>query len=75
VNCPDCGSNMVEGFIPDATYGAVLQAGWHAGKPEESSFFGLKTGIRYDKEVVMPITTYRCTHCGLLRSYARSKQR
>ena len=62
--CPDCRVAMVEGFVPDATYGEILQSQWVAGAPERSSW----RGIKVRSGVV--ITTWRCPKCGLLRSYA-----
>lgn len=71
MKCSDCGSSMSEGFIPDATYGAIKQSGWHKGAAEESTFLGLSNGIKCDSKAVLPITTYRCDSCGLLKLYAK----
>jgi len=72
-NCPDCDAPMEVGFIPDSSYDRVVQACWHRGKPERKQFLGIKlhTGsIKYEVESMIEITTFRCTSCGLLRSYA-----
>ena len=61
---------MIEGFIPDAAYGAIVQTGWHAGTPKENRFLGMKTGVKCNPSDMVPITTYRCGGCGLLKSYA-----
>lgn len=68
--CPDCGSRMEEGFIPDVSQGACLQAQWHPGPPEKATFFGLPAGTKVDRKRMLPIRTLRCTSCGRLLSYA-----
>jgi len=67
--CPDCGALMEAGFVPDSTYG-YLQTHWHPGEPEESSFLGLKTGTKIERAQMIPVRTFRCPACGLLRSFA-----
>ena len=47
--CPDCGGRMEEGFIPDATYGQILQTHWHPGEPEKSTFLGMNMGTKIDR--------------------------
>ena len=66
---------MEQGFIPDATYGAVVQTCWHRGSAESKSFLGIKAGlgIKYDPTNMMPVTACRCTSCGLLKFYATPK--
>lgn len=71
--CSDCGQELELGFIPDATYGAVVQAHWHAGEPKKASFFGLKVGLKADWSQAVPVTAYRCSGCGLLKFYAVSE--
>jgi hypothetical protein len=57
---------MTEGFIMDASHGAVLVPRWVAGKPERSFWSGTKvTGKEQCK-----VATYRCPKCGYLESYA-----
>ena len=73
ITCPDCRTPMIEGFIPDATYGKVVQTGWHEGSPDSQSFLGIDTGVKLDRSLVVPVVTYRCEGCGLLRSYARGQ--
>ena len=57
---------MEEGFLMDATHGGVMVARWVAGQPEPSFWTGTK--VR-DKEQ-RTLTTYRCSQCGYLESYA-----
>lgn len=71
--CTSCGQELKIGFIPDATYGAVVQSQWHAGVPKETHFFGIKAGLKADWSQAVPITAYRCEGCGLLTFYAHSE--
>jgi hypothetical protein len=61
---------MTEGFVPDSTYGAILQTHWYAGKPEATSFLGLPTGLSVDRSRMLPISAWRCAKCGAIRLYA-----
>jgi hypothetical protein len=61
---------MSEGFVPDNTYGAVMQAGWHPGPPEEYRFFGIASGKKVDRKGILPIAAWRCGSCGLVQLYA-----
>lgn len=65
--CPKCNASMDEGFVVDHSYGGSLVSKWSDGPPEESVWTGLK--VKDPK----PITTYRCTECGYLESYANNK--
>jgi len=61
MNCSKCKSRMEDGFIPDSELGPEF---WVPG-PRPSfwqRFLGYKNKV--------PITTYRCTKCGALESYA-----
>lgn len=68
LTCPKCKGQMEEGFIADNTYGGIVTSKWVEGQPEKSFWTGIKTR---DKERIQ-ITTYRCTGCGYLESYARA---
>lgn len=68
--CPECGARMEEGFIPDSTYGAIVQTHWHPGPAEKSTFLGIHTGTKVEKTSMRPIRAHRCSRCGLLRLYA-----
>jgi len=68
--CPDCKVAMKEGWIPDATYGAVIQCHWHEGPPEKAKFFGMDAGMKATGVRMMPLQAWRCPDCGLVRSYA-----
>lgn len=65
--CPDCKVDMEPGLIPD-NWNAIYtdQSSWVQGKPEDRMLTGLKLSGR----PVFPITAFRCSKCGLLRSYA-----
>jgi hypothetical protein len=60
---------MTEGFIVDITHGARMAPRWIAGAPERSWGSGIKTKGKECRWVA----TYRCTKCGLLRSYANEE--
>jgi predicted nucleic-acid-binding Zn-ribbon protein len=64
-NCPKCKGQLEQGFVVDhAHYGAPMVSEWMAGPPK-TSWMGVKVkGVRQ-------ITTYRCTGCGYLESYAK----
>ncbi len=57
---------MIEGFVSDYTYGAVLPSKWVEGEPVKSFWTG--TNIK-DKEQ-FTIKTFRCNNCGFLEFYA-----
>jgi hypothetical protein len=69
--CPECGSAMEDGFIPDMTHGFVLQLAWQPGVPEDAKFLGLKNGVKINPAASLKITTRRCTNCGFLKLYAK----
>ena len=71
--CSDCGAAMEAGLMIETMGGPKI--GWHPrlrGTPFFKTLFGRPTGTidvwRPDK--FLEITTYRCTACGLLKSYA-----
>jgi predicted nucleic-acid-binding Zn-ribbon protein len=67
ISCPKCKAAMEEGFILDkGHYNAQMVSQWVEGEPERSIWTGLKTKDR-DK---FQVTTYRCSGCGYLESYA-----
>ncbi len=72
-SCPDCNEKMEFGFIPDATYGAVVETHWHPGTPKEAKFFGISSGTVIEKARMIPVRAWRCPKCGLLRVYAKAE--
>lgn len=66
ITCPDCEGEMVEGFILDETRGGLAYQRWIKGRPEASMW----TGIKAKGKDCRYVQTFRCTGCGLLRSYA-----
>jgi len=65
MNCSKCKARMEDGFISDSQLAPVV---WVPG-PRPSiwrRFLGHKNSV--------PITTYRCTKCGALESYAEKSQ-
>lgn len=67
IECPKCRGRMEEGFIKDRDYGSVHASKWVEGAPEKSFWTGTKISGKHQVQV----TTYRCTSCGYLESYAR----
>ena len=65
--CSKCHRHMEEGFVLDHTYEANMQAAWVEGQPLRSFW----TVLKLPAGAPHPITTYRCTGCGYLESYAR----
>jgi hypothetical protein len=72
MNCPDCQREMQRGFVPDVAFGCYQPAHWHPGEPETEKSFGMKVGpgVHRDPKKSIPISSYRCPKCGLLRLYA-----
>jgi len=66
--CPKCQGQMQIGFIEDSSYAAILVSTWQGGLPEKNFLGSLKTRGK----TRIKITTYRCTSCGYLESYAKS---
>jgi hypothetical protein len=69
--CPECGSAMEDGFIPDMAHVQVLQLAWQRGLPEDFKFLGMKNGVKMNPAESLKITTRRCTNCGFLKLYAK----
>lgn len=57
---------MEPGYIIDNGYERFTVAAWVAGLPERSVW----TGLKLRKKVKVPVTTFRCPHCGRLESFA-----
>jgi predicted nucleic-acid-binding Zn-ribbon protein len=66
--CPKCSGQMEEGFVLDRTHGAQLQELWVEGPPTKSFWSGVTTKNREQ----IPVTTFRCSKCGYLESFASS---
>jgi len=66
--CPKCSGEMREGFVLDRGDLEVRHpATWVEGPPKKS----LWLGTRISGREMLPISTFRCTSCGYLESYAR----
>ena len=66
IQCSRCAGQMVEGFIVDnGAYGIKMQASWYPGQPTKGW-----RGIKAKEKETVPITTYRCSACGYLESFA-----
>jgi hypothetical protein len=69
LQCPKCKGEMVQGFVPDYTYGGILVEGWHAGQPKKSIW----TRTKAPAAAGVPLGAFRCQKCGFLEFYADPK--
>jgi predicted RNA-binding Zn-ribbon protein involved in translation (DUF1610 family) len=70
--CPDCGSAMEEGYIPDYGYGSIKQLTWQPGQPKPAWIFdGIKSPNDWQARTIV---AYCCTNCGLLKFVALNKR-
>jgi hypothetical protein len=67
-NCPRCNGRLVQGFVPDFTYGGRFVSTWHEGQPQKSFWYGTDVG----RSNGLPIDACRCENFGLLEFYAAS---
>lgn len=65
--CPDCRVEMEIGWQLDSAPYVLAQAQWFAGVRKEN-FFGVHGAGR-----PVPITSYRCPQCSLIRQFAFRK--
>jgi hypothetical protein len=64
--CSECTGKMEIGFVPDH-YAQIIQSHWHPGAATDKTLFG---NLKLDSTAMIPITTFRCSQCGLLKHYA-----
>lgn len=73
--CPKCGNSMEVGFMPEWTHPQLSVSKWYPGAPREAELklLGVKVGEWLDINAanMRVITTYRCSGCGYLESYAK----
>jgi hypothetical protein len=68
--CHRCRGTMEPGYLLDRSHRSTLaEPRWVEGTPEHSFWTGLKTKGRE----VLAVTTFRCTKCGYLESYATER--
>ena len=65
--CPKCAGSMELGFIVDKDHGGQTVSKWSPGTPVKSFWQGTKI----DRELIIPVGTYRCSTCGFLEAFAR----
>ncbi|MBX9771567.1 MAG: hypothetical protein K2X29_09365 [Candidatus Obscuribacterales bacterium] len=75
MKCPKCPSDMEEGFMPEWTHPSLSVSKWYPGAPKEAEIklMGVKVAewLEVYADRLRLITTYRCTGCGYLESYAK----
>lgn len=65
--CPRCQQSMEVGLLLDkGDHNHLTTAEWLEGPPARSFWTGLKTSDRKR----LPVSSFRCTRCGYLESYA-----
>jgi hypothetical protein len=67
VECTRCHAHMESGWVPDNAHSGLQRQNWSPGEPQPSFWTSLKVE---KKDVVIPVTTFRCPKCGYLESYA-----
>ncbi|MCE7873160.1 hypothetical protein DYH09_22680 [bacterium CPR1] len=74
--CPRCNQPMESGFSVELGRNDVYQSVWHPGPPgpRQDKILGInlasEKSVEVDPARTRPITTYRCSGCGFLESYA-----
>jgi len=68
MSCPKCLGQMEAGFVPDFSYGVVLQASWTEGTPDKNFLGSIKVKGRRQ----IPLSADRCPRCGYVEIYARA---
>ncbi len=66
IECVRCRTHMESGWVADKTQAGLIQQNWSSGEPQPSFW----TGLKAEKDQVVPVTTLRCPKCGYLESYA-----
>ena len=69
LECGKCGRDMEPGYLLDYTHGATAQSTWVEGPPVRSIW----TWMNLKGREKLKVTTWRCTKCGYLESYARDE--
>ena len=65
--CPKCNSMQIEeGHQIDKSHGESFVGAFIPGPPDKRWW-----GLKLDKKKFRPITTFCCTKCGFLESYAK----
>lgn len=73
--CQKCKGLMEEGFMPEYAHPLLLVTRWHPGAPKDAEIrvLGMKVGewLEVREANMRLVSTYRCTECGYLESYAK----
>lgn len=75
LNCSKCHSSLEDGFLLEYAYPTLLATRWYPGAPEEAEIrlLGMKVGewLKVREQNMRIVSTFRCTSCGFLESYAK----
>ncbi len=69
LQCPKCGGNMVQGFVPDRTHQIAFVEEWVCGQPRKSFWRHTKAPLNQG----IPIAAFRCEKCGFVEFYADAR--
>lgn len=73
--CGKCGGGMDAGFVIEYTIDRPVQERWAGGKPEPNVALGvIDMGVKLEGRRTLPVTSWRCTACGFLESYANDEK-
>ena len=67
LECSKCSGEMQEGLVVDFNYGGILESMWVEDQTEKS----IGAGNMMNGKRKVRTTTYRCSDCGYLGSYAK----
>jgi hypothetical protein len=68
LECPKCAGHMESGFMIERGGGPRdRQVRWVEGEPIPTLWFA---GVKIQDQEPIPVTTYRCSGCGYLESFA-----
>jgi hypothetical protein len=65
-SCSRCGGSLERGFVLDEGYGKRSPAKWVEGAPEYWLW-----NLKFRGKRQLEISSYRCTRCGFLESFAQ----
>lgn len=75
LRCRRCDGELVAGFLLDRDGSSrTRQACWVSGVPDDSITRALwnRGAVQNIATDTLPVTTFRCSNCGLLESFARN---
>jgi hypothetical protein len=72
MDCPKCKARMEEGFIIEyMDFNHTQVSNWVEGQPTDNRVLGLSAGLKTKDRRMLPVSSFRCTGCGYVESYAK----